>query len=151
MSSDRTTDRPPKRPSTKHFIRSGADSKKVDEAQARILDGLRTMIMNLVGRAFDDAREIVRGALLHSGLDLYHEGKAHGSKETAFLYRAYLSILDRKYSTMIRDPRAEVDRPPVTSAELRAELEIVGQSTTLAEIEKKCVEVGLPLSTAEDE
>jgi len=150
MPSDRHTDRPPKRPSTRRFIRAGADSKKVDEAQERILEGLRTMILNLVGRAFDEAREIVRGALLHSGLDLYNEGKANGTKETMMLCHAYLAILDRKYAQSVRDPRAEVVRPSVTAQELCDEILLAGQDASLQEVQKKCTEAGIPLAIEEE-
>ncbi len=108
------------------------------------------MILNLVGRAFDESQKIVREALLHSGLDLYNEGKANGTKETMMLCNAYLAILDRKYALMVHDPRVEVVRPSVTAQELCDEILLAGQDASIQEVQKKCTETGVPLAAEEE-
>jgi len=159
--STRPTRPPPHRPSTRTFIRAGADSHKIEEAQDRILDGLRDGVKGLVDRLFvqwrngikdhvdrffDDAREVVRGALLHAGLDLYNEGQARGRLEAAQVFRAATTIAHRHYTTMVRDPRAELEPPLATLAELHAELTSAGLAITSAELTKLCSELHLSLA-----
>ena len=147
--SDRPTVKPP-RPSTRQFAKSGADSRKVDEAQVRILEGLRAGVKNLVDRFFDSAKEIVRGAILHAGLDLYNEGLSRGATQASLVYKAYLTILDSKYAGMSKDMRVEVVRPPVTLQEMRAALQAMGYEAMPAELQKQCGDVGLVLAAEED-
>lgn len=149
MADEIPTVRPP-RPSTRQFAKSGADSRKVDEAQARILEGLRVGVKNLVDRFFDSAKEIVRGAILHAGLDLYNEGVSRGATQAAVVYKAYLTVLDEKYTTLVRDPRAEVVRPLVTLREIRAALLAMGYEAMPAEVLKQCTDVGLPIAPEEE-
>ena len=146
---DRPTVKPP-RPSTRQFAKSGADSKKVDEAQDRILEGLRVGVKNLVDRFFDSAKEIVRGAILHAGLDLYQEGIARGATQSAVVYRAYLASLDKKYQSMPRDPRVEITRPSVMLKDLRAEVLAMGIDAMPAELAKQCTDIGLALAADEE-
>lgn len=137
-------------PSRRHLLRVGSDSRRVDEAQTRIIEALRSGTLNLVNRYFDEAREIVRIALLHNGLDLYNEGDGRATSRTSRLFLAYLSVLERKYAELALDPRVELSRPPVEVRELHAELVAQGFDVSLAEAVKLCTDAAVPVVTTED-
>ncbi len=151
MGSEHSTDRPPKRTSTRRFAVSGADSKKVDSTQEQVLGGLRDGLMLLVDRFFDDARQVVRSELLKFGLDLYNEGSARGAQQAAVLYRAYVVLLEQKYAAMVRgrDARIEVTRPDVGLTELRNAISATGVDATLAEVEKQCADLSITITKDE--
>lgn len=146
----RAPDDRPLRPSTQTLVKSGADSRKIDEAQKRIIDGLRASLKNLVDRLFDDAGEAVRSALLHFGLDLYHEGLMRGRVQAVRVYQGYLTCLDRGYAEMPRDSRLEVERPGVTLRQLHTELIIRGHDLTPAELVEACRELEVSLAKDKD-
>jgi hypothetical protein len=158
--SDRPTRRPP-RPSTRTFMRSGADSRKIEEAQERILDALRDGVKGLVDRYFvdardgvkglvdrffDEAREAVRGALLHAGLELYNEGQARGRAQAAQVFHAIAAVAHRRYAAMVRDPRTEIEPPRPTLAEVHAEMAGGGLELSPAELAKLCAELRVELA-----
>lgn len=110
--------------------------RPIDAAQSRLVDGLQTGVKSLIDRYFAEAREIVRAAILHATHDTYNEATARGQERAAVMFRAYLDVLDIKYAdrTGTRDPRAEIERPPVTAEELRLALVAQGAQLRTAEV-----------------
>lgn len=165
---DRITRPPPQRPSTKRFIKAGADPRKVDEAQDIIQTELKRGVLTLihgvfdeirvlldeterrvagrVERYFDGSREVIRGSLLRAGLDHYYDGKAHGRTESTRLFHAYQSILDEKYAAQLRDPRVEAVRPEVTLEELRAVISSKGFELSAEELKSAAADLEIPLA-----
>lgn len=143
---------PPARrpPSRRHLLRSGAESRRLDEAQTRIVEALRTGTVNLVNRYFDEASEVVRVALLHNGLELYQEGESRATGRTASLYHAYLAVLSQKYAEMARDPRVDLEQPSVEAREVHAELVASGLEVSLPETVKLCADARVPVVHSED-
>lgn len=148
MSDDRPTNRPP-RPSTKRFVASGADSSRANDAQRNLLEDLRVALAVRTGQFFEDAAEDVRTALLTAGLGLYQDGEKRGREQAALLFQSYLDLLDEGYAKCVRDPRAEVARPAVTCAQLRAALLARGFDALEAEVRELCLRVGVPLAPEE--
>ena len=137
---------PPRKPSVRRLFASPADSARVTDAQNRILDGLRSGVVNLINRFFDDAGEVVRASILYATMDLYNEGIARGRAQAIVMYRAYISIVRKKYEDMVRDPRVEMSSPDVSAAELCVAVNAMGVMLTQAETRQMANDLQLPLS-----
>jgi len=134
------------RPSVRKLFATAAETAGVADAQSRIIDGLKSGINNLINRFFEDAREIVNIAILHATHDVYNDGTARGHAQAIVVFRAYMHVLDQKYADMVRDPRVEVCRPPVTADELRIAINQTGMSLSLAETEKLAADMRIDLA-----
>lgn len=142
---DRPTQRPP-RPSTRRLFASPADSRRLQEAQERILEALRSGVINMVNRFFGDAKEVVHTALLHASHDVYTEGLARGKAQATLVFEAYIEAVHEAYATQQRDPRVEIERPLITLATLHGVVAMRGIDLTAPELAVLCGELRLALA-----
>ena len=137
---------PPRRKSFRRLFATSPEAARVSDAQNKILDGLFQGITNLLKKYFEEARDVVRIAILHATVDVYNDGISHGRGQASVLFHAYLAVVLRKLIETARDPRVDLELPEVTAEELHAAMATRGAALSVAEVAELAAKLTVTLA-----